>query len=199
MKKAKKTLIILATIVAAICIIVPIILIHIPQVRMMIFEQVGFIPNSIDAIFYFFCAILYGIGFILGWNYQEASVYICIYLWPVLLGLSSLPILYNAAKNLVRKKNFPSVIHFALSAGYASVFVWICKYIWSRYNQPTISGQFNKCMSDLTTHAEQLNLSYTELNILFYIVLFAIIVGVNALIANRQKHYFFLPPLKSRS
>ncbi len=41
----------------------------------------------------------------------------------------------------------------------------------------------------LIVHAEKLNMSYNELNLLFYIVLFAAIVVINGIIAYRQRQY----------
>lgn len=196
MKALKKTLLTVAIVLAALLIITPIIAIHIPQVRLFVFQEFGFIPNSIDAVFYFFCGILVAIGYLIGWTYQESSVYICIYLWPILLGLSSLPILYNSIRYAIQKRRVaPSIAHLAASALYVSVFGVICKLIWEHYNQPTIQQQFDKCMSDLIVHAGQLGISYNGINILFYIVLFAVVVAINVIIARLQKRYL----LTSRS
>ena len=169
--------------------LIPVVLIHIPSVQLYVFQQVGFIPNSIDAIFYLYCGIIVGIGYLLGWSYQQTSVYVCIYLWPVLLGMSSLPILYNSIKNALRKKTFGSALWAVASVAYTSLFGVICKLIWEHYNQLTIQQKFSTCMNDLIVHAEKLNMSYNELNLLFYIVLFAAIVVINGIIAYRQRQY----------
>ena len=51
--------------------------------------------------------------------------------------------------------------------------------------------KFSACMNDLIVHAEKLNMSYNELNLLFYIVLFAAIVVINGIIAYlvHQNHF----------
>ena len=38
-------------------------------------------------VFYLLCGLLYLIGLPLGWNYEDTSVYICIYAFPVLVTL----------------------------------------------------------------------------------------------------------------
>ena len=46
-----------------------------------------------DKVFQFLCACLAQIGRPFGWNYEKASVYICIHLWPLLCVVMALVML----------------------------------------------------------------------------------------------------------
>lgn len=162
-----------------ILIIIPAALIHCDVIRQSVFQYTGLRPNSVEMIFYAFCAILYGIGCLFGMTYQESSVYICIYLWPILLGASSLPILCNGIRRAIKRRSLISFLHLFLSGAYVSIFGVLCVIMWRHYNQPTIAEQFNKCMDDLIVSAEKFGISYSALNLLFFIVLFAIVVLMN--------------------
>lgn len=82
-----------------------------------------------ELIFQVLCGLLYLAGLPFGWSYQETSIYVCIYLWPMLCTLSTLstiPILWISVK---RRKWILSVV----SLLYTSVYVYFTIDVISRY------------------------------------------------------------------
>lgn len=141
----------------------------------------------IEDLFNLLCGFLYLIGIPFGWSYQDTSIYICIYLWPILCCLSTLPILYISVLT-IRKHKIVGMILMLLSGMYSFYYVFYTNFIISRYGFG-VPNAFNKCMIDLKFIAEQTRLSYAEINIFIYVVLFLGIISFNYLIFRGIRTY----------
>lgn len=165
----------------------------VPFVRDSIIQTIGFVPGFVESLFGLCAAFLYGIGFLLGWSYEEASVYICIYLWPLLLTATLLPLIVVYFKKLrvkhSRLSSVASVVKFILIAGYSSLYVLMTEWIYEHYNQPTVNEQFQQCVNDLSIHANHLGLTYYQINIVLYLGVFALIAALNLLLAWIGRKY----------
>lgn len=51
-----------------------------------------------ELLFQILCGLLYLVGIPFGWSYQETSIYVCIYLWPTICTLSTIPMLWISIK-----------------------------------------------------------------------------------------------------
>ena len=141
----------------------------------------------IEGLFNLLCGFLYLIGIPFGWSYQDTSIYVCIYLWPILCCLSTLPILYISVLT-IRKHKIVGMILMLLSGMYSFYYVFYTHFIISRYGFG-VPNAFNKCMIDLKFIAEQTRLSYAEINIFIYVVLFLGIISFNYLIFRGIRTY----------
>lgn len=121
-------------------------------------------------LFALLCGLLYIIGYPFGLTYEETSIYICIYLWPIICCISTIPILILSIINIV-KHPIKGIICTIISAMYSYYYYWYTLLIIDRYNIHN-KNSFMNCMIDLKVLAERLNVSYEELNLFIYIVLF---------------------------
>ncbi len=132
-------------------------------------------------LFQILCGLLYLAGLPFGWSYQESSIYVCIYLWPMICTLSTIPILWISIK---RHKWIMSAICLL----YTSVYVYMTIDVINRYSIKNPSS-FMNCMIDLKSLAEYCNLTYAEINLLLYVVLFILILLVDFCIYRLIKKY----------
>ncbi len=145
----------------------------------------------IKAIFGILCGILYVFGLLFGWNYQETSVYICIYLWPILCILSTLPIIYYNIKRIVISKRGYVALLFSFLYNYSYILVFICILghytLIGRYGTNSIDIVFNQCYKDLQQIASTCGTTYEIVNLVIYVVLFMMIILFNSLIILCQR------------
>lgn len=67
-------------------------------------------------IFGFLCGMLYLVGLMFGFTYEEISVYICIYGWPALCVAMPAVVTLVALYNWVKKLSLWNTVNLALSA-----------------------------------------------------------------------------------
>ena len=115
------------------------------------------------------CGILYVIGLPFGWGYEETSVYICIYLWPLLCVLCALFTTYKA----IRKKKTAFII---VNSIISVLYILITWTIFAHYSKMSVAAQFNDCKWKLYGLSDYTGLSYEAINLLIYVVLFSAIV-----------------------
>jgi len=120
-------------------------------------------------IFQFLCQCLNWLGRLVGWDYYTASVYICIHLWPVLCVVMSVVMLVVA----IGKGNGWWITVCAI---YALINGGVYYAIVRHYYPGTIPEIFNHCYNDLMTLAAEWHTTYAIVNLLIYIVLFALIM-----------------------
>jgi len=149
-------------------------------------------------IFGLLCGLLYSIGWCFGWSYQETSVYFCIYLWPLLCVLSTLPITVGLIHRIiVNKGRWLSVLALPFAWLYTTCYVTFTILIYTYYTDniyqngkgDEIQRIFNMCMKDLQRIAVECNTTYEDVNIAIYIYLFALIILVNWILAYIAKPY----------
>ena len=123
---------------------------------------------------------LHYIGLIFNWTYQEASVYICIYLWQILLILSTIPILIKSIIKCIKNKK--SYIALILSICYTALYCYFTVIVFNHYPISDINYTFNLCVKDLQNIAQYCNISYETINICIYLIGFVIICWINYLL-----------------
>lgn len=123
----------------------------------------------IKAFFTFLCGVLYVIGLLFGWDYQETSVYICIYACPLICVFFSLFSTYKA----IRRKYNPFIV---VNGGLSVLYIIITWSIFSYYSALSVKDQFNDCMRRLYALSDTIGISYEALNLLIYVVLLSLIV-----------------------
>lgn len=137
-------------------------------------------------IFELLCGILYLIGLPFGWSYQETSIYICIYLWPILCCISTFPNIIMAILITIKHK-IKGILILFISLIYSFYYIFYAKFFINRYGID-VPNAFNKCMIDLKFISDQLGITYEELNILIYVILFSIIIIINYIIYRILKN-----------
>ena len=122
----------------------------------------------INFFFAFLCGVLYVIGLPFGLNYEETSVYICIYLWPLLCVACALFTTYKA----IRKKRRGFIIANSIISVLYILITW---GIFAHYSRLSIHEQFDDCMWKLYGLSDYLGISYEAVNLLIYVVLLSAI------------------------
>lgn len=138
-------------------------------------------------LFQLLCGLLYLVGYPFGWTYQETSIYICIYLWPILCCLSTVPIIFVSLSCIVKHK-ISGIVLTLLSVVYLMYYLFYTNLVIDRYNISNVNS-FNNCMLDLQMIARQTGVTYEALNIYIYVVLFIIIMTINYTIYRTIKWY----------
>ena len=123
-----------------------------------------------DKIFQFLCGCLALIGRPIGWNYEKASVYVCIHLWPLLCVVMALVMLGIAVSTTNPLCIAACIIYFLFNVfGYWAVF--------KHYYPGTINEVFAHCYSDLMTIAKEWNTTYAIVNLVVYVIAFTLIMA----------------------
>lgn len=126
-----------------------------------------------DFIFEFLCGILYLIGYPFGLSYEETSIYVCIYLWPSLCVLSTIPIIWASVKR-IKVNRIVGIVCLLFSLIYFSYYCYYTNFIIERYNISN-PNSFNNCLLDLKSLSEIIKISYANLNMYIYIFGFSAI------------------------
>lgn len=87
-------------------------------------------------IFAFLCGCLYVVGLIFGLNYQQVSVLVCCWLWPIIIcTVSVIPILYIASKNFFRcKMALTKMLYLAMVYMVTNyLLAWVPNLYWKIY------------------------------------------------------------------
>ena len=140
----------------------------------------------IKLIFGFLCGMLYLVGCIFGYTYEEISVYICIYGWPALCVAMPTVIALVALYNWVKKLTLWNTINLALSTSVAYAFGRIADLLIALYSHgnethahlETIHDKFVACRGDLMVMASGLGMTYEEVNLWIYCYMFLAIALV---------------------
>lgn len=123
-----------------------------------------------DKVFQFLCVCLAQIGRPFGWNYEKASVYISIHLWPLLCVVMALVMLGIAVSTTNPLCIAACIIYFLFNVfGYWAVF--------KHYYPGTINEVFAHCYSDLMTIAKEWNTTYAIVNLVVYVIAFTLIMA----------------------
>ena len=123
-----------------------------------------------DKVFQFLCGCLAQIGRHFSWNYEKASVYICIHLWPLLCVVMSLVMLGIAVSTTSPLWITVCIIYFLFNTfGYRAVI--------KHYYPGSINEIFTHCYSDLMTIAKEWNTTYAIVNLVVYVLAFILIMA----------------------
>lgn len=141
-----------------------------------------------ELIFKILCGGLYFIGSCFNLTYKEVSIIICIYLWPIICTLSTIPLVVSSFKLLVNKTML-GLFCTIFSLGYTLMYITFSILVMKSYSISDSDFSFDRCVINLTEIANGLNMSYAELNICIYVVGFILIVSFNLLVAYLIKRF----------
>ena len=122
-----------------------------------------------DRIFQFLCACLARIGRTAGWNYEKASVYICIHLWPILCIAMTVVMLSMA----LLSANPLMITVCSIYVLFSMFGYWI---VIKHYYPGSIEEIFEHCYSDLMTIAKEWHTTYAVVNLVVYVLAFILIM-----------------------
>lgn len=132
-----------------------------------------------ELLFQILCGLLYLTGKFFGCDYQTTSIIVCIYLWPLLCTISTIPIIIGILH--ASKWKISTIFLLISSIIYTGVYSKLTYDFIERYNIND-SASFMNCMIDLQSIANLIGVTYATLNILIYVVLFSIILLFNRLL-----------------
>jgi hypothetical protein len=148
-----------------------------------------------DIIFEILCGCLYVIGLCLGWDYKEASVNICIYWWPIICVLSTIPIIIGLCVRIYKNRHrWVSLYLLPISGLYTMAYCFIGDLMIEHYEEVPQSAEnpipdvFNACLHDFQAIAAQCGTTYAHANMIIYLELFFLIIFVNGVLT-----YFAFP------
>ena len=106
-------------------------------------------------------------------TYQQISVYINLYLQGGALVISTIPVLVIA---VVHRNLFGIVISTLNVLLYVLGFAWMMVH----YRLPrNIEFAFNQCVNDLLYLAKELHISYQQVNIVIFVLIFLVLIMQN--------------------
>ena len=120
-------------------------------------------------VFSILCGCLNLVGKPFGWDYQKTSVYICIHLWPLLCVAMSLVMLATA----ISTSNPLWITACSIYATLNTFGYWI---VVRQYYPGTIKEIFELCMAELIVLAKEWHTTYSVVNLVIYVLLFAVIM-----------------------
>ena len=133
-------------------------------------------------VFKILCGVLYGIGLMFGLTYQEISVYICCHAVCIITVSTSLLVLWEAIRRT--KYGDWKIVNTTMTL-LIGVYCFLLLKAAINYisYSPATNETFYRVMNNLQVMAHNLSISYEELNILIYVILFPLINILHILIA----------------
>lgn len=128
------------------------------------------------------CSCFCGIGLLLGTSYQDLSVFICIYVYPLICILCSLLVPLLTFKVLDFFSPF-SKIWVTINIVISFFYMMFTSKIWehfSLFETPDLD-KFKLWQININKIAEYMDMSYTEVNIYIYGYLFLVIIAFHTL------------------
>ncbi|MFJ1365525.1 hypothetical protein ACILDU_03660 [Capnocytophaga canimorsus] len=131
------------------------------------------IKNGLMLLLFSICAaFLYVLGWFLGLNYKEISVYFNLYfqtIVPIVIGV------YFLVKYFINKRlNIFSLLTIVMLVGNIYLLLWVYK----RYPIVKINYSFNKCVADLQWLAKYFKTQYVDVNIYIFVVGFILNIAL---------------------
>ena len=174
------------------------------QTSIVIFQK-QFVSN----IFFYIITLIFGAccGFItllskiFGWTYTEACVYINLYLQYAVLMLSTLSVIFVAAKKMRQGFSKRRLVVLIMSILYNIPFVWFGMWLYNRYGRISCDAAFQLCKNDLWKLGENLDLptnipcysegwtEYYVVNIIIFIVLYLFVFFIDWGVKKLIKKY----------
>ena len=155
----------------------------------------------ISLIFGACCALITVVARWLGWTYTEACVYINLYLQYGVMMLSTLSVIYVAAKKMAQGYSLRRMVALLLSILYNIPFVGLSVWLYQRYGRITPDAAFELCKNDLWALGTQLDIptdlpyyregwtEYFVVNILIFIVLYLLVFLMDWVVKKCIKKY----------
>lgn len=153
--------------------------------------MVNFIILIISLIFAACCTLLELAAKLFGWTYTEACVYINLYLQYGIMMLSTLSIVYVAARKMTQGFSTRRAVILIASILYNIPFAWLGAWLYRRYGKISCEAAFALCRDDLLMLGTYLDIPntlpyYTErwteyyiVNLIIFIVLYLLVLFLN--------------------
>ena len=145
----------------------------------------------ISLIFFACCGIMTLLGKLLGWTYNEACVYINLYLQYAVLLLSALSVVYVAVKKLRQGITTRRRMVLILAILYNVPFVLLGIFLFNRYGIADCDTAFAVCRDDLFALGTHLDIptnmpyyikgwtEYYIVNLIIFVVLYLLALFAN--------------------
>ena len=145
----------------------------------------------ISLIFAACCTLLELAAKLFGWTYTEACVYINLYLQYGIMMLSTLSVVYVAARKMTQGFSTRRAVILIASILYNIPFAWLGAWLYRRYGKISCEAAFALCRDDLMALGTHLNIPntlpyYTEgwteyyiVNLIIFIVLYLLVLFLN--------------------
>ena len=155
----------------------------------------------ISLIFLACCGIIELLARLFGWSYTEACVYINLYLQYGVMMLSTLSVLYVAARKLIERRTLRRVVVLIVSILYNIPFVALGVWLYKRYGTISPDAAFALCRDDLFALGTHLDLpsslpyyregwtEYYIVNLVIFIVLYLLVFLVDWVAKRCIKKY----------
>lgn len=141
-----------------------------------------------EFIYQFFSGILCQIGESLNLSYEPVTIFVCIYLWPVICTLTTIPIVRSALKLYEVKKN-AGLISSILSMGYTLMCLMFSISMMNKYSLSSPFYSYDSLVENLYEIADGFNTSFETLNVYIYVIGFICIVSFNVIISYVIKRF----------
>lgn len=125
-----------------------------------------------SSLFYFLCGVLYVLGLPFGWNYEETSVYVCIYAFPFLVVIPFMVMVIRMLMLVIygRRKVFGSIL-LIISLLLLYMVSGMSYAYFDIFNiDGSIHEKFLFCMNYLSNYAGRIGMTYEELNMAIYVI-----------------------------
>ena len=145
----------------------------------------------ISLIFAACCTLLELAAKLFGWTYTEACVYINLYLQYGIMMLSTLSVVYVAARKMTQGFSTRRAVILIASILYNIPFAWLGAWLYGRYGKISCDAAFALCRDDLMALGTHLDIPntlpyYTEgwteyyiVNLIIFIVLYLFVLFLN--------------------
>ena len=145
----------------------------------------------ISLIFFACCGIMTLLGKLFGWTYNEACVYVNLYLQYAVLILSALSVIYVAVKKLRQGITRRRIAVLILTVLYNVPFVLLGIFLFNRYGITDCDTAFAICRDDLYALGTHLDIptnmphykkgwtEYYIVNLIIFVVLYMLALFAN--------------------
>ena len=145
----------------------------------------------ISLIFAACCTLLELAAKLFGWTYTEACVYINLYLQYGIMMLSTLSVVYVAARKMTQGFSTRRAVILIASILYNIPFAWLGAWLYRRYGKISCEAAFALCRDDLMALGTHLDIpntlpyytkgwtEYYIVNLIIFIVLYLFVLFLN--------------------
>ena len=135
-----------------------------------------------EFIYQFLSGILSQIGQSLHLCYEAVTIFLCIYLWPIICTLTTIPIVLSALK-LFEEKKKTGLVSSILSMGYTFMCLLFSISMMNKYSISSPVYSYDSLVENLYEIANGFNTSFETLSVYIYVIGFICIVSFNIIIS----------------
>lgn len=136
-----------------------------------------------ESLFKVLCGALAYIGELMGLNYEQVSIFVCLDLWPAICTLTAILLTVMAYRLAVKERGWREVVGI-VCAIFTTLYSVICIWYANNVSEPfgdveAAKSTFQITYTNLLDMANGLGMTYEELNILIYVKAFLLINAFN--------------------